>query len=61
MGAGPGVAWPKSRHLGCEPAALAITGGRSLLRVIPARLISLLAAAAMAVMAALSVVAAISA
>src|ERR1700691_1759228 len=42
-------------------AALAITGGRSLLRVIPARLVNLLAAAAMAVMAALSVVAAISA
>jgi hypothetical protein len=42
-------------------AALAITGGRGLLRVIPARLISTLAAAAMAVMAALSVVAAISA
>jgi putative Ca2+/H+ antiporter (TMEM165/GDT1 family) len=42
-------------------AALAITGGRGLLRVIPARLISMLAAAAMAVMAALSVVAAISA
>jgi putative Ca2+/H+ antiporter (TMEM165/GDT1 family) len=42
-------------------AALAITGGRGLLRVIPARLISMLAAAAMAVMAALSVVAAITA
>jgi Ca2+/H+ antiporter, TMEM165/GDT1 family len=42
-------------------AALAITGGRGLLRVIPARLISTLAAAAMAAMAALSVVAAITA
>jgi len=42
-------------------AALAITGGRGLLRVIPARLISTLAAAAMAVMAAFSVVAAIGA
>jgi Ca2+/H+ antiporter, TMEM165/GDT1 family len=42
-------------------AALAITGGRGLLRVIPAHLISTLAAAAMAAMAALSIVAAINA
>ena len=42
-------------------AGLAIIGGRGLLRVIPARLISMLAAAAMAAMAAFSVVAAISA
>lgn len=40
-------------------AALAIIGGRGLLRVIPARLISLLAAAAMAAMAAISVIGAI--
>ena len=40
-------------------AALAITGGRSLLRVIPARLISMLAAAGMAVMAVISVIGAI--
>jgi Ca2+/H+ antiporter, TMEM165/GDT1 family len=42
-------------------AALAITGGRGLLRVIPARLISLLAAGAMACMAAVSVIGAIGA
>jgi Ca2+/H+ antiporter, TMEM165/GDT1 family len=42
-------------------AALAITGGRGLLRVIPARLISMLAAAAMAAMAVISVIAAINA
>jgi Ca2+/H+ antiporter, TMEM165/GDT1 family len=42
-------------------AALAITGGRGLLRVIPARLISLLAAAAMAGMAVVSVIGAITA
>ena len=40
-------------------AALAITGGRGLLRVVPVRLISLLAAAAMAGMAAVSVIGAI--
>jgi Ca2+/H+ antiporter, TMEM165/GDT1 family len=40
-------------------AALAITGGRGLLRVIPVRLVSLLAAAVMAVMAAVSVIGAI--
>lgn len=40
-------------------AALAIIGGRGLLRVVPARLISLLAAAAMAAMAVLSVIGAI--
>jgi Ca2+/H+ antiporter, TMEM165/GDT1 family len=42
-------------------AALAITGGRGLLRVIPVRLISVLAAAAMAAMAVISVIAAIGA
>jgi Ca2+/H+ antiporter, TMEM165/GDT1 family len=42
-------------------AALAIIGGRGLLRVIPARLISMLAAAAMAAMAVISVIAAINA
>ncbi len=40
-------------------AALAITGGRGLLRVVPVRLISLLAAAAMAGMAVVSVIGAI--
>jgi Ca2+/H+ antiporter, TMEM165/GDT1 family len=40
-------------------AALAITGGRGLLRVVPVRLISLLAAAAMAIMAVISVIGAI--
>jgi Ca2+/H+ antiporter, TMEM165/GDT1 family len=40
-------------------AALAITGGRGLLRVVPVRVVSLLAAAAMAVMAAISLIGAI--
>jgi Ca2+/H+ antiporter, TMEM165/GDT1 family len=40
-------------------AALAITGGRGLLRVIPERLVRLLAAAAMVIMAAVSVIGAI--
>jgi len=39
----------------------AITGGRGLLRVIPARLISVLAAAAMAVMAIVTVIEAVGA
>ncbi len=40
-------------------AALAIIGGRGLLRVIPVRLVSLLAAAAMTIMAAISVIGAV--
>jgi len=42
-------------------AALAITGGRGLLRIIPARLISVLAAAAMAAMAVVTVIGAVGA
>jgi putative Ca2+/H+ antiporter (TMEM165/GDT1 family) len=47
------------RPLHAVVAALAITGGRGLLRVIPQRLVSLLAAAAMVAMAAVSVIGAI--